>query len=137
MSLLRDAADKLLAAWCAPRSEHVSEDPIGRVGTERGCSPDRERYHQAYDQLLWLVATAPREDLTDFAALFHEAPYANLPAPIQVTLFRLVGLEYPEDLEKLRFAEAGVSLYCSPGEAEGAVAGIKQRIQELESQQSD
>jgi len=101
---LRQWADDLLSRDCAA-------DP-------RGCS-------DAYDNLLWAIVTAGRDELGELVALLYDEPYINLPPPIQVAAFRLWGLEPPVGPERARIAAAGIALYCSPGEEAGACDGLR------------
>jgi hypothetical protein len=128
---LWDAADELLQAWGPPGSEKTYRDPSGRTWTERGTAPDLERFQQAYDNLLWQIVTSPRDKLLTFAARFYEEPYINLPPPLQVTVWRLLGLEPGACINDLRAAVAGIALYCSPTEEEGASSGVKERLKQL------
>ncbi len=125
---LWETADELLAAWCPPGSEQT--DAGGRTWTERGATPDLEPFHRAYDQLLWEVVTSPPAGLAAFAARFYEEPYLNLPPPLKVVVWRLVGLE-AGGVEQLRAAVTGITLYCDPAEEAGAAGGIQARIRSL------
>jgi len=103
-SWLRERADDLLA-------RDSGADPAG--------------YASAYDNLLWAVATAPTDELAALVRLLYDDPYIRLPVPIQVVAFRLWGLESPTDSERSREAAAAIAMYCSPGEEDGAVAGLR------------
>src|SRR5437773_2699638 len=111
---LWDTADELLAALFPQGTERTFTAPDGRAWTERGGSPELERYHRAYDQLLWEIVTSPREELGAFAAVFYQEPYISLPPPLQVVVWRLLALECFEDLQQLRAAATGIAMYCCP-----------------------
>lgn len=128
---LWDSADELLAAWCPPGSERTHTDSRSRNWIEYGTAPAQERFHRAYDQLLWEVVTSPASELVAFAARFHEEPYISLPPPLQVAVWRLVGLEADGGVEQLRAAASGIALYCDPEEEHGAAGGVHARIRSL------
>jgi hypothetical protein len=92
----------------------------------RDNAADPRGYTEAYDNLLWAVVTADREELGELISRLYDDPYINLPPPIQVAAFRLWGLEPPADAKRARVAAAGISLYCSPGEEAGACGGLLQ-----------
>ena len=128
---LWDAADELLVAWSPAGTERAYAGPAGRERPEFGGTSDREQFHRAYDQLLWEIVTSPADALVVFAARFFEQPYLDLPPPLQVTVWRLIGLEGGGGVEPLRAAVAGISCYCSPDEEAGATCGIVARIKSL------
>jgi hypothetical protein len=91
----------------------------------RDSGADPAGYTSAYDNLLWAVATAQRDELAAFVPLLYDDPYIQLPPPIQVVAFRLWGLEPPADPERARAAAVGIAIYCSPGEEDAAVTGLR------------
>lgn len=128
---LRESADELLAAWCPPGSERTHTDFRDRTWIEYGTAPARERFHPAYGQLLWEVVTSPASEVVASAARFHEQPYINSPPPLQVAVWRLVGLEADGGVEQLRAATTGIVMYCDPEEEHGAAGGVRARIRSL------
>src|SRR5205085_2829342 len=86
---------------------------------------DLEKFQSAYDNLLWGIVVAGRDQLAELVALLYEQPYHKLPPSLQVAALRLYGLEPPIDLQRLQAAAAGIALYCTPGEEAGACAGIR------------
>src|SRR5262245_53236200 len=113
---LWDAADELLASWCPHNDAQAVSGAEGLNWTESSCILDFKRFQRAYDQLLWEIATSPPSELVAFAARFYEEPYINLPPPLRVTVWRLVGLEELGDADRLRAAAAGIAFLCSPTE---------------------
>jgi hypothetical protein len=100
--------------------------------TGRSTKPDPLKYGQAFDQCLWAIVTSGREDLAELIILLQDRPYVDLPVPLQVVAARLMGLEFPDDLDKLRLARSWAAMYCDPAEDKGAVAGIDRLIRRLE-----
>jgi hypothetical protein len=88
-------------------------------------------YLQAYNTLLWEVVTSPENELAALATVLFEEPYINLPPPIQVAVFRLLGLEQTDNLTRLETALIGSAMYCSPDEELGATGTIRDRIAAL------
>jgi hypothetical protein len=117
MSQLRSAAEKLIER--------------GQKATGQSNLVDIQHLYSAYDEFLWVVLTAPREELAAFAKLLFEPPYIDLPPPLQVTVFRLVGLEAPDEVDILQLANTGISMYCSPEEERHAADRIRLRLNEL------
>jgi len=101
------------------------------AGNGQASAQEHQVFHQAYDQLLCEISTSPVAELAALAIRFYDEPYINLPAPIQVTVWRLVGLEASGNVEQLRAAVAGIAHLCSPTEEAGAVVGIEARIHAL------
>ncbi|MEM4725186.1 MAG: hypothetical protein QXP01_09260 [Candidatus Hadarchaeum sp.] len=117
MSILSAVADKVIQQ--------------GRKAAGQMNVADVQQAYSAYDEFLWAVLTAPREELAAFAKLLFDRPYMDLPPPLQVVVFRLVGLEFPNDIEKLQLANTGISMYCSPAEEQHAAGSIRARLNEL------
>jgi hypothetical protein len=117
MTMLRAAADKVI---------QQGQKSAGLIDVA-----DAQQLFSTYDEFLWEVLTAPPEELAAFAKLLFDRPYIDLPAPLQVAVFRLVGLEYPDDVEKLQLADTGISMYCSPPEEHHAAGRIRARLREL------
>lgn len=117
MSMLRAAADKVI---------EQGQKAAGQINVA-----DAQEMYSAYDEFLWAVLTAPREELAAFAKLLFDRPYIDLPPPLQVAVFRLVGLEFPDEVEKLQLANTGISMYCSPPEELHAAGRIRARLKEL------
>lgn len=89
---------------------------------------DAEQFHGRYDQFLWLIATAAREELRAFTPKLAFEPFIRLPAPLQVALFRMIGLEYADDANIRDVVLGGISMYCDPVEQDNATATIRCRI---------
>ena len=90
----------------------------------RDSAADPGGFNDAYDNLLWAVVTADRDELGELVAQLWDDPYIRLPPPIQVAAFRLWGLEPPADSERARAASAGIAMYCCPAEEAGACSGL-------------
>jgi hypothetical protein len=117
MSMLRAAADKVI---------QQGQRSAGQISV-----PDAQQRYSAYDEFLWAVLTATPEELAAFAKLLFDQPYIDLPPPLQVAVFRLVGLEFPDDADKLQLANTGISMYCSPPEEQHAAGRIRARLSSL------
>jgi len=93
-------------------------------------SPDTDpsQFHQDYDQFLWMLCTASREEIRTLAPKLFDDPLIRLPIPLQVVLFRILGLEYLGDEETANMALSGIAMYCDPIEHENAIATIRSGI---------
>jgi hypothetical protein len=89
----------------------------------------------AYDNLLWRISTASPEELQEFAAQIWDEPYFSLPVPLLVTVWRLVGLESPDDPDMMRNAIGGIAHHSNPVEEANATAGIRRLLNKHEHSQ--
>jgi hypothetical protein len=96
----------------------------------RDSAADPRGFLEAYDNLLWGVVTADRNELGELVGLLYDQPYIDLPPPIQVAAFRLWGLEPPTDPERARPAAGSIAMYCAPHEEAGACSGLRQITRE-------
>ena len=90
----------------------------------RASSEDEAAFQQAYDAALWSAVTASSDELLDFGKRLFDDPYMSLPAPLQIAILRILGLERPSDGEATETALAGIAMYCDPVEEQNATAGI-------------
>ena len=83
--------------------QNAASDYLGAEGSQEMCA--------AYDDLLWRICTASPEELRRFATQIWNEPCSSLPVPLLVTVWRLAGLESPDDPDAMRNAIGlGVSL---------------------------
>ncbi len=61
------------------------------------ASENETEFHRAYDAAIWFAVTSSRHELLEFANKLFDDPYMNLPAPLQVAIFRILGLESRQD----------------------------------------
>lgn len=132
MNALRDIADEILATLQQIGKAHTAKDGNFYSIMEKSFDLKFARLHQLYDRMLWVILTSPAEEVAAFADLLFQNPYIDLPVPLQVTIFRIMELEFSDDVERLRKAECGIRMYCDPVEEKHATRGIRAKLNSLE-----
>ena len=132
MNALCDIADEILVTLQQIGKSHTAKNGNVSSTVEKSSDLKFARLHQLYDRMLWVILTSPAEDLVVFADLLFQNPYIDLPVPLQVLIFRVMGLELSDDVERLRKAESGISMYCDPVEEKHATRGIRAKLNSLE-----
>ena len=130
MSALREIADEILITLQQIGSSHTIKSGNVSGIMEKSFDVKFTRLYQLYDRMLWVILTSPAEELAAFADLLFQNPYIDLPVPLQVSIFRIMGLEFSDD-ERLRKAECGISMYCDPLEEKHATRGIRAKLNAL------
>lgn len=82
---------------------------------------------RAYNELIWRIITAPKEDLGIIVRQIWDK-YYDLPTPIAVLICRLCAQEHFNDEMLLSECVSFIRGHCSPGEEQGALNGIYERI---------
>jgi len=131
MSALREIADEILITLQQIGSSHTIKNGNVSGIMEKSFDLRFTRFHQLYDRMLWVILTSPAEELAAFADLLFQNPYIDLPVPLQVSIFRIMGLEFSDDVERLRQAECGISMYCDPLEEKHATRCIRAKLNAL------
>lgn len=91
-------------------------------------SGDVEEFSRAHDAALWAAVTASRDELLSFGEKLFCDPHMTLPIPLQVVVFRLIGLEFPNDKRSAELALSGIEMYCDPIQEENASESIRRRM---------
>jgi hypothetical protein len=98
------------------------KDGIDRL-LRMGAESEAHEFASAYDDCLWRVATASREDLAELIAGAWSV-YNNLPVPLLVVAARLYGAESAGDPAAVEAALQVITPHCDPLEETGATSGI-------------